>query len=186
MILHEFLTLVSGAAQIPVSRIFGTAMGQGMEGGATSGGPDDLRNYYDHCTNIQKNEIAPRLGMLDQVMLRSAFGQNPDQNIHFEWNPLWQLSDGDKADIALKKAQATQIYANGNIMNEDALRRGVVNQLIEDGTYPGLDDAIEEFGEEPEEPMLGLGGTGGYLPGETRNEETTPNPEEYGHTGSSE
>jgi hypothetical protein len=183
MILHEFLTLVAGAAGIPVSRIFGTAMGQGLHGGATSGGPDDLRNYYDHCANQQKNEIAPRLGMLDQVMMRSAFG-TPDPNMHYEWNPLWQLSDGEKADIALKKAQATQIYATNGILNEDALRRGVVNQLIEDGIYPGLDAAIDEFGEEPEEPELGIGGTGGYGPGELEQPEVSPNPEELGHTGS--
>ena len=81
--------------------------------------------------------------------MRSALGKE-DPNIHYEWNPLWQLSDREKADIAYKKSQATQIYSTIGIINSDALREGVANQLIEDGTYPGLDDAIEEFGVEPE------------------------------------
>jgi hypothetical protein len=180
MILHEFYTVVSAAADIPVSRLFGTAMGQGVSGGSTSGGPDDLRNYYDVCVDIQKNEIAPRLGMLDQVMMRSALG-TADPNIHYKWNPLWQLAEGDKATIALQKAQTTQIYVNTGIINEDALREGVVNQLIEDGVYPGLDDAIEEFGQEPEEPEQPTLQAGpGFGPGE---EEAKPNPREYGATG---
>jgi hypothetical protein len=151
MILHEFITVVSAAADIPVSRLFGQAMGRGMQGGSTSGGPDDLRNYYDTCVDQQKNEIAPRLGMLDQVMQRSALGTF-DENIHYKWNPLWQLSDGDKAAIGYQKAQTTQIYSTLGIVNEDALREGVVNQLIEDGVYPGLSDAISQYGMEPEEP----------------------------------
>jgi len=159
MILHEFITLISGAASIPVSRLFGTASGMGLQGGSTSGGPDDVRNYYDDCVNKQKNEIAPRLAMLDQVMMRSALGK-ADPNIHYEWNPLWQLSEGDKAKIGLEKAQATQVYATIGIINADAFREGVVNQLIEDGTYPGLDDAIEKYGSEPEEGD----DTGGYQP----------------------
>jgi hypothetical protein len=98
------------------------------------------------------------------------------------------LNDQQKAAIALQKAQATQIYANTGLINEDALRRGVVNQLIEDGTYAGLDDSIEEFGEEPEEPEeVGFGvPSHGYQPGELEQPEASPNPEQTGHTGSSQ
>jgi thioredoxin reductase len=72
------------------------------------------------------------------------------------------MDDDEKSKIGLAKAQSTQIYATIGIINEDAFREGVVNQLIEDGTYPGLDDAIEEYGSEPEEPE----DTGGYVPGQ--------------------
>jgi uncharacterized protein len=160
MILHEFLTLLSGAAGIPVSILFGQAYGRGLKGGSTGGGADDVRSYYDSCATKQKNDIAPRLGMLDQVLMRTALGK-VDPNIHYEWNPLWQLSDDDKAKISLAKAQTTQIYTTIGLINQDALREGTVNQLIEDGTYPGLDDAIEEYGSEPEEPD----NTGGFQPG---------------------
>jgi hypothetical protein len=161
MIMHEFTTLISGAAEIPVSILFGQAYGRGMQGGSTGGGLGDARTYYDNCRTKQKNDIAPRLGMLDQLLMRSALGR-ADPNIHYEWKPLWQMDDDEKAKIALAKAQSTQIYATIGIINEDALREGVVNQLIEDGFYPGLDDAIEEYGSEPEEPE----DTGGYVPGQ--------------------
>jgi uncharacterized protein len=184
MVMHEYMTLLAGASKIPVSRLFGQAQGKGMQGGSTAGGADDLRNYFDDCASEQKNEIAPRLGMLDQVLMRSAIGK-ADPNIHYDWNPLWQMSDDDKAKMAFAKAQATQIYATIGIINEDAFREGVVNQLIEDGTYPGLDDAIEEYGAEPEEPTMGAGG---YLPRAAgmppvAGEEGSPNAEETGHSG---
>lgn len=193
MILHEFITIVSGAADIPVSRLFGQASGRGLSGGSTgSSGESDLRNYYDNCAQMQKNDIAPRLGMLDQVMMRSALGK-ADPNIHYDWNPLWQVSDTEKAAIAFQKAQATQIYSAIGLINEDAFRQGVISQLTEDGTYPGLSDAIEEFGAEPEEPEddggfapaggFGGGGAEGGGKGEGEQEEASPNPEEIGHSG---
>jgi hypothetical protein len=187
MILHEFLTLVSGASGIPVSILFGQAYGKGLQGGSTGGGADDVRSFYDSLATKQKNEIAPRMGMLDQVLKRSALGRD-DPKVSFEWNPLWQLSDADKADIQLKKAQTTQIYATSGIINEDALRAGVVAQLIEDGTYSGFNDAIQQFGAEPEEPeeMTGFSPPGhqGTPTGLSAVEgEASPNPEETGHTG---
>ena len=184
MIMHEFLTLISGAADIPVSILFGQAYGRGMQGGSTGGGQEDVRSYYDHCATMQKNDIGPRMGMLDQVLMRSALGK-PDPNVNYEWRPLWQLSDDDKSKIALAKAQSTQIYATIGIINQDALREGVVNQLIEDGTYPGLDDAIEEYGSEPEEPIDG-GGYGGPTTGgggSSAQEPAEPDPEDIGFSG---
>src|SRR5215831_9367061 len=186
MIMHEFITFISGAADIPVSRLFGQAMGRGLEGGSTgTGGETDLRNYYDNCKNKQKNDVSPRMGMLDQVIKLTALGKD-DPNVFYEWNPLWQMSDDEKAKIALAKAQSTQIYASIGIINEDALREGVVNQLIEDGTYPGLDDAIEEYGSEPDEPDPAelLAAAQSAAPNDKPDAgETSPNPEEIGHTG---
>ena len=186
-IMHEFITIISGASSIPVSRLFGQAMGRGLSGGSTSGGGGggeaDLRNYYDDCTSLQKNEITPRLQILDEVLKRSALGSD-DPNIDYDWNPLWQTDDDDKAKIAFSKAQTTQIYALTGLINEDAFREGVVNQLIEDGTYPGLDDAIEQHGMEPEEPEMAGGfmpgqgpppGTPGAFPGEAGGHTAAPN-----------
>ena len=92
------------------------------------------------------------------VLMLTRFG-TIDPNIHYEWNPLWQMSDDEKSKSLLLKLETTQFYATIGIINSDALREGLVNQLIEDGTYPGFDDAIEEFGSEPEMDDE----TGGYI-----------------------
>lgn len=170
MVIHEYITLVSGAAGIPVTRLFGQAQGRGLSGGSTGGaGDSDLRNYYDDCAAKQKTTISPTMSNLDQIVLRSALGEF-DPNVYYDWTPLYETSAEDKAKIAYQKAQTTQIYVNSNIINEDALRAGIINQLNEDGVYPGLDDAIEEFGDEPEQPE----DTGGYVPGQGPEPGTEP------------
>ena len=152
MIMHEYITFVSGAAEIPVSRLFGQAQSRGLSGGGTGGAGDtDLRNYYDNCMSKQRTDLSPALHALDEVMMRSAIGKF-DPDIYYDWAPLYKADPKEIAQIAFQKAQATQIYTTLALMNEDALRQAVVNQLIEDGTYPGLDDAIEEYGIEPPMP----------------------------------
>jgi hypothetical protein len=83
--------------------------------------------------------------------VRSALGTY-DPSIYYEWTPLYQPDPKELADIAFSKAQATNLDVQMALINEDALRAARINQLIEDGTYPGLDDAVDEFGAEPPEP----------------------------------
>lgn len=150
-LIQEYLTIAAGASGIPVSRLLGMAKGKGL-GGSEGGGEVDTRTYYDGISSDQKNEVAPVLNMLDEVLVRSALGYN-DDSIYYEWNPLWQLSDTEKSAMALQDAQATQADVTAGLINPDALRQARVNQLIERGTYPGLQDAIDEHGMEPPEPV---------------------------------
>jgi phage-related protein (TIGR01555 family) len=154
-LLHEFFTVVAGAADMPLGRLMSSSSGRAMSGGgaATGGGEADLRGYYDRITSKQKTDYSPRMAPLDEVLVRSATGTY-DNSIYYDWNPLWQITDAEKAKIALDKVSAMKIEIEMGLLNEDALRKAWANQLIEDGTYAGLEDAIDEFGEEPEEPDI--------------------------------
>lgn len=149
-LLHEFLTVTSGAAGIPVSRLMGQAPGKAL-GNGTSGGEQDMRNYYDTITSMQNTMIGPVLEPLDNILMAHALGK-VDPVIFYEWSPLYTPDPAQLADIAVKKAQVAQADVTMALINPDALRRARINQLVEDGTYPGLEDAVEEFGEEPPEP----------------------------------
>jgi phage-related protein (TIGR01555 family) len=61
----------------------------------------------------------------------------------------------EEAQIALSKAQTFTADVTAGLINPDVLRKIRINQLTEDATYPGIEDAIEEFGEEPDEPSIG-------------------------------
>jgi hypothetical protein len=149
-LLREMMTIMAGAADIPVSRLLGQAAGRGLSS-SSSGGEQDLRNYYDGISSRQKTLYSPILAPLDQVIMRSALGKY-DPNIYYEWAPLWQMDEEKKATIQLTKAQTTQVYVTTGLINEDALRDATVNQLIEDGAYAGLEDAIDKYGAEPDIP----------------------------------
>jgi uncharacterized protein len=157
-LLREYMVVISGATNIPISRLFGQSSGRGL-GAGSSGGEQDLKNYYDSVASWQRNTVTPVMEWLDQALIRSTLG-GAKPGVYYEWAPLWQMSDTEKAEMALKKAQAYQIDVQMGQINEDALRHARISQLIEDGTYPGLDDAIDQYGEEPDVPEARL-----YSPG---------------------
>jgi phage-related protein (TIGR01555 family) len=143
-IIVTYLQIASGAADIPAGRFLGLP-----HKGLNTTGEADARNYYDKLAGEQTTILTPAMSVLDEVIIRSALGTRPPE-IYYEWASLWQLSDGDKADIALKKAQAYQVDVNAAQIPAVALANGRVNQLIEDGTYPGLQKALEDAAAEGE------------------------------------
>jgi phage-related protein (TIGR01555 family) len=137
-ILKMFLLMVSGAADIPATRMLGQS-----PVGLNATGDGDLRNYYDRIHSDQNNTLSPALATLDDVLLASALGsRNP--SIYYEWNNLWQMSEEEKANLAILKAKTYQIDAMVGLVDQEALRIGRQNQLIEDGVYPGIEEALEE------------------------------------------
>jgi hypothetical protein len=54
------------------------------------------------------------------------------------------MDDSQKADVGLKKAQAYAIDVNSGLIPDGALAKGRMNQLVEDGVYPGLEAALED------------------------------------------
>ncbi len=115
-------------------------------------GNSDVRNYYDSLAGKRRDTIEPQLKILDRILWLDAIGSIP-KDAYYEWCPMWQMTETEKAAIAYQKAQATNIYATLNIMPEEALRAGVQNQLIEDGTYPGLEAAIEDLRSQGVDPL---------------------------------
>lgn len=142
-LLTIYLQLAAGAADIPVTRLLGQS-----PAGMNSTGEHDTRNYYDRIAADQEMTLRPALERLDEVLIRSALGTRPPE-LHYVWAPLWQLSETERAEAEFKRAQTTKVYLDTGLIPDEALAQAVQNRLIEDGTYPGLEAALEEFGSEP-------------------------------------
>lgn len=156
-VMDRYMQAAAGAADIPATRMLGQSP-QGM----SATGESDYRNYLDRIAAGQELELRPTLEPLDECIIRSALGSRP-ADIHYTWAPLWQASEKDAADIALKKAQAFKVDVDSGLMPDSALSKARINQLIEDGTYPGLEAAMDEaeaegdaidFGERAEQPEV--------------------------------
>ncbi len=144
-LMDRFDQHAAGAADIPMTRFMGMS-----PGGLNSAGESDLRNYYDRIGAGQTLEMGPALTRLDEALIRSATGQR-DPAIHYDWNPLWQLSETEKATVFKTKADAARTIAgNGGtsepLMPIEALSDALVSELVEDGSLAGLETAIEEYG----------------------------------------
>lgn len=155
-ILDRFLQIVSGAADIPATRLLGQS-----PAGMNATGESDLRNYYDRLSAMQALEMTPAMYRLDEAIIRSALGSRP-ADIYYEWAPLWGMSDKEKADVFKIKADAARAIAGGSgqqpLIPIDALSDALVNAFVEDGSLPGLEAAIDEYGklseQEPDEEEL--------------------------------
>lgn len=138
-ILDRYLTIVAGASDIPATRLLGQS-----PKGMSSTGESDLRNYYDMLAGWRENAIGHQVARLDQILWLDAIGSIP-KDAYAEWRPLWQLTPKEKADIAKTKAETSSMYINMGAFDEQTFADAVANQLIEDGTYPGLEKAIDEL-----------------------------------------
>ncbi|MEL6101305.1 MAG: phage portal protein [Pseudomonadota bacterium] len=138
----RFLQICAGAADIPLTRFLGTS-----PAGLNATGESDLMNYYDVIQDQQETEITPSLHILDEVIIRSALGDRPD-DVHYNWRPLWQMSDKERAEVGKMTVQT--VTGLRDLLPTETLGAAAVNALIENGSLPGLEAAVEAFGTELE------------------------------------
>ncbi len=112
--LIHFGQQISGALQVPLVRLFGQS-----PAGLNSTGESDFRNYYDGIHQRQERELRPAVSKIYRVMARSMrINLPPDWN--FDFPPLWQLQNSEKAQIATQVVGAVQA----------ALEAGLISQKI--------------------------------------------------------
>lgn len=148
-LLQMFLLITSGAADIPATRFLGQS-----PAGLSSTGESDLRNYYDNVGTQQKVIVSPKLTRLDNVLIPSALGNHPPE-LFYMWNPLWQMTAKEKAEVDKAQADIFNIDVNAGVIDSNVLKAARENQIIESGVYPGFEQALEEFdgtGEENVDP----------------------------------
>ncbi len=143
-VLMSFLQVVAGAADIPVTRLLGQS-----PGGLNNTGTADMKNYHDRVQSIQELEMTPAMQILDECLIRSATGSR-DPAIYYAWSPLEQMSEKERADIFKTVSEAARTLAGSNtspaIVPVEALSDALVNVLTENGSLPGLQSAIDEYG----------------------------------------
>lgn len=138
-VLDRYLQIVAGASDIPATRLLGMSAK-----GLNATGEGDLRNYYDMLASMRQMTLGANLQKLDDILWRDATGSVP-KDAYAVWRPMWQMTPKEKADIAKTKAETTNAYFNMGAFDEQTFAEVVSNQLIEDGTYPGLEDAIKQL-----------------------------------------
>jgi phage-related protein (TIGR01555 family) len=143
-IIDRFMQVVSGAADIPLTRLMGVTS-KGL-------GNTDLTNYYDRVRGMQELEIGPEMQILDECLIRSALGNRPSA-LHYEWRSLWQTTPKERADIGKTVAETIKIVADTKLFNSDALAKAAENAMVEAEALPGLEDAMGDQLEEPPAPV---------------------------------
>lgn len=146
-VIETFMTWISGAADIPVTRLFGTSAK-----GLNATGEGDMQNYFNGIRSKQNAILDPAVHYLDQVMLRSALGYYPE-DFNYDWNPLEQPNNKEIAEADKIRADRDIAYLDAGVIQISQVQRNL--QSLE--TYQFKDGQIEEL-EEAEDPLLNVRG----------------------------
>lgn len=141
-VVKALLTIMSGAADIPLTRMLGE-----QQTGLSGNDAGSLRHYYDAIGAHQKLEIGPTIRRLDQMLLRSAIGET-DKPVSYRWNPIWQQTPTEQAEVAKLEAETVQIYSVSGMVPKAALVASTTTRLIESERWPGLKEEIEKLGDD--------------------------------------
>lgn len=118
-VLETFMTWISGAADIPVTRLFGTSAK-----GLNATGEGDMNNYNNSIRSKQLIQVDPGLRALDEVLVRSALGYWPD-DFNYEWRPLAQPNELQIAQAAKLRAEKDLAYLAEGVINVSQIQHNL-------------------------------------------------------------
>ncbi len=151
-LLIQFGQQLSGASGIPLVRLFGQS-----PAGLNSTGESDMRMYYDNIRQKQEDELRTPLDVAFRVIAASEEIDLPD-DWAFQFNPLWQLSDKEKAEVTQQSTTAVlSAEAQGTIDRSTALKE-LKQQSRITGVFSNIsDEAIKDAEDDPPSPSAGEG-----------------------------
>lgn len=138
-ILLAFMQLVSGAADIPVTRLLGQA-----PGGLNASGESDLANYRDRIQSMQELQLTPAMAVLDECLIRSALGTCPPE-VFYNWRSLWQTTEKERAEIGKITAETIKMVNDTGLIPEEVWAKTAANMLTESGVAPGLESEMANY-----------------------------------------
>jgi len=125
---QEQMSSVSGIPLVVLLGVTPSGLNASSEG--------EIRVFYDAIISYCERVCRPCLETLLDVIQLSLFG-DIDQSLTFEFLPLWEMSDKDKADIRKSDAEADGTYIDRGVVSPEETRQRL--QDDETSLYHGVD-----------------------------------------------
>ena len=116
-VLDLLMTWISGAADIPVTRLFGTSAK-----GLNATGEGDMENYFNSLSSKRLVQIDPAMRALDEVMVRSATGRWVE-DFNYVWNPFQQPDIVEIAQTNKANAETDIAYKDAGVITTSQIQR---------------------------------------------------------------
>lgn len=143
-IYESFMLDISGAAEIPVDKLFGRSPA-GFNNGA-----ETLQNYYDSIQEKQESDIKPALEKLIKIITMSTLGKIPD-DLEVIFNPVRRPADMEKADLAYKMWQPISEALAQNVITRSVAMKELRRQTPTTGLWTNITDEMIEQAEKEEQ-----------------------------------
>ena len=143
-IYESFMLDISGAAEIPVDKLFGRSPT------GFNSGEETLQNYYDTIQEKQETDIRYPLEKLIKIITMSALGKLPD-DIEITFNPVRRPSDMEQADLGQKMTQAVLDAYQAGVVGRGTVLRELKQQTAFTNMWSNItDEMISEADDEDE------------------------------------
>lgn len=147
--MQAFMEQIAGATGIPLVRL----LGQSPKGFST--GEADLRTYYDTVSTLQDDDLRPAYDTIFRVLSRSLWGASLPEDFSFEFRPLWQPSETDKATIATADAQNVAGLHTAGVLTRRMALAELRNTGRVSGRFAGItDEDMAQAEKEDQAPPL--------------------------------
>lgn len=146
---QQFMMDISGAAQIPATKLFGRS-----PSGMNATGESDLQNYYEMIGQEQESKLRPILNKILPVLCMSVFGAVPD-DLDFDFDPVSEPSDQERSDLAKSGTENVVAALNAGLVSKRTALKELKQQSERTGVWTNItdqdimnaSDEIEEEGE---------------------------------------
>jgi len=133
--LIHFGQQISGALQIPLVRLFGQS-----PAGLNSTGESDMRNYYDGIRQRQERELRPMITTIYRAMAKSEGIELPE-DFNFVFNPLWQLSETERATAGAQVTAAVLSAWESGLVPDALALKELKQASIVNGLWTNITEA---------------------------------------------
>lgn len=126
-VIDSTCNMLSAVSNIPQTILFGRS-----PAGMNATGTSDLENWYNYIERVQKTQVKKNLRYLLSVIFQAGMyhGEIDEiPKIKISFNPLWSLSEQDKAnvdkvkaDTELVRANTANLYIQADVISSDEVR----------------------------------------------------------------
>jgi hypothetical protein len=164
--LMQFAQQLSGALQIPLTRLFGQS-----PAGLNATGDNDMRNYYDHIKQLQENDLHDGIVKVYKATAMSE-GIPIPPNFALEFKSLWQLTDVDKATISKTTTETVLSAKEAGLVSDQIALKELRQSSRTTGIWTNVTaEDIEAADDVAQEPMGVDPMTGEPIPPDGKDDE---------------
>ena len=134
---ESFMLDISGAAEIPVDKLFGRSPS------GFNNGEETLQNYYDTIQEKQETYVRGPLEKLIKIITMSTLGEIPD-DLELVFNPVRRPSNMEKADLGQKQTQSVLDAYQAGVVGKGTVLRELKQQTPVTNMWSNITDQMIE------------------------------------------
>lgn len=115
---------MSAVSHIPLVKLTGIT-----PAGLNANSDGEIRVWYDYVAGYQSHNLSPLMLWVLQLVQLSEFGAI-DPGLSWEWNPLYELTDLELADVREKNARTDSVYAELGVVSPEVIQERLTSDPL--------------------------------------------------------